>query len=133
MKTSNKSLLVIIWCITNMAGNTVEQPPTGARAKDWYADWVQSQENPYIKMRALELGKRISKERGKVVDMDPRGWFKRFLLERVRGKLVVEAYAARKGELSTPIWKLTFMIKLVKKVVQDIYLFKHDLAKSMRN
>jgi hypothetical protein len=133
MKTSNKSLLVIIWCITNMAGNTVEQPPTGARAKDWYADWVQSQENPYIKMRALELGKRISKERGKVVDMDPRGWFKRFLLERVRGKLVVEAYAARKGELSTPIWKLTFMIKLVKKVVQDIYLFKHDLAKSMSN
>ena len=100
MKTSNKSLLVIIWCITNMAGNTVEQPPTGARAKDWYADWVQSQDNSYIKMRALELGKRISKESGKVVDMDPRGWFKRFLLERVRGKLVVEAYAARKGELS---------------------------------
>jgi hypothetical protein len=133
MKTSNKSLLVIIWCITNMAGNTVEQPPTGARAKDWYADWVQSQENPYIKMRALELGKRISKERGKVVDMDPRGWFKRFLLERVRGKLVVEAYAARKGKLSTPIWKLTFMIKISKKVVQDIYLFKHDLAKSMSN
>jgi hypothetical protein len=51
-------------------------------------------------MRALELGKRISKERGRVVDMDPRGWFKRFLLEQMRGKLVVEAYAARRGELS---------------------------------
>jgi hypothetical protein len=133
MKISNRSLLAIICLITNMAGNTVEQPPIGAQAKDWYTDWVRSQENPYIKMRVLELGKKISKQRGKVVDTDPRGWFKRFLLERVRGKLVVEAYEARKGELSTPTWKLTFMIKLAKNLFKIYYLFKHDLAKSMSN
>jgi hypothetical protein len=122
MKVSNRSLLAIICLITTMAGNTAEQPPIGAQAKDWYTDWVRSQENPYIKMRVLELGKKISKQRGKVVDTDPRGWFKRFLLERVRGKLVVEAYEARKGELSTPTWKLTFMIKLAKKLFK-IYIF----------
>ena len=41
-----------------MAGNTEEQPPIGAKAKDWYSEWVRSQENPYIKMRVLELGKK---------------------------------------------------------------------------
>ena len=131
MKTSNNSLLVIIWCITNMAGNTVEQPPTGARAKDWYADWVQSQDNSYIKMRALELGKRISKERGRVVDMEPRGWFKSFLLEQIRGKLVVEAYVARRGELTNSIRKFTFTIKISKKAVKIYIFFKHDSVKSM--
>ena len=107
MKTSNNSLLVIIWFIANMAGNSVEQPPTGARAEDWYAEWVQSQDNTYVKMRALELGKRISGERGRVVDREPRGWFKEFLLEQIRGKLVVDAYVARRGELTkNPFGKL---------------------------
>ena len=134
MKVSERSVLAIICLmITTMAGKTEEQPPTGAKAKDWYSEWVRSQENPYIKMRVLELGKKISKQRGKVVDTDPRGWFKRFLLERVRGKLVVEAYEARKGELSTPTWKLTFMIKLAKNLFKIYYLFKSDLAKFISN
>jgi hypothetical protein len=131
MKTSNNSLLVIIWFIANMAGNSVEQPPTGARAEDWYAEWVQSQDNTYVKMRALELGKRISKERGRVVDREPRGWFKSFLLEQIRGKLVVDAYVARRGELTNSIWKFTFTIKISKKAVKIYIFFKHDLVKFM--
>ena len=105
MKVSERSVLAIICLmITTMAGKTEEQPPTGAKAKDWYSEWVRSQENPYIQMRVRELGKKISKERGKVIDTEPRGWFKKFLLERVRGKLAVEAREARKGKPSTSTW-----------------------------
>jgi hypothetical protein len=120
MKTSSNSLLVIIWFIANMAGNSVEQPPTGARAEDWYAEWVQSQDNTYVKMRALELGKRISKERGRVVDREPRGWFKEFLLEQIRGKLVVDAYVARRGELHKIHLESYIYIKISKKAVKSL-------------
>ena len=105
MKVSERSVLAIICLmITTMAGKTEEQPPTGAKAKDWYFEWVRSQENPYIQMRVLELGKKISQQRGKVSDTEPRGWFKQFLLERVLGKIALEARQARKGNLSTSTW-----------------------------
>jgi hypothetical protein len=84
-----------------MAEKNEEQQATGAKAKDLYSDWVRSQENPYIMQRVRELGKKISKERGRVIDTEPKGWFKNFLLERVRGRLTVEAPQARKGEPST--------------------------------
>ena len=105
MKVSERSVLAIICLtITTMVGKTEEQPPTGAKAKDWYLEWFRSQENPYIQMSVRELGKKISKERGKVIDTEPRGWFKKFLLERVRGKIALEAREARKGNLSTSTW-----------------------------
>ena len=105
MKVSERSVLAIICLtITTMVGKTEEQPPTGAKAKDWYSEWVKSQENPYIQMRVLELGKKISQQRGKVIDTEPRGWFKQFLLERVRGKIALEAREARKGKPSTSTW-----------------------------
>ena len=104
MKVSERSVLIICLTITTMVGKTEEQPPTGVKAKDWYSEWVKSQENPYIQMRVLELGKKISQQCGKVIDTEPRGWFKQFLLERVRGKIALEAREARKGNLSTSTW-----------------------------
>ena len=102
MKVSKRSVLAIICLlVTTMAEKNEEQQATGAKAKDWYSDWVRSQENPYIMQRVRELGKKISKERGRVIDTEPKGWFKKFLLERVRGRLAVEAREARKGEPST--------------------------------
>ena len=102
MKVSKRSVLAIICLmVTTMAEKNEEQQPTGAKAKDWYSEWVRSQENPYIMQRVRELGKKISKERGRVIDTEPKGWFKNFLLERVRGRLAVEAREARKGEPST--------------------------------
>ena len=62
--------------------------------KDVPQSWVQSQENPYIQQRIKELGKKISLERGWVSDTPPRGWFLKFLHERVVGQLVWEARAA---------------------------------------
>ena len=48
------------------------------------------------------LGRKISRERGGTVDNEPTGWFKQFLLERVRGRLAAEEREARKqGEPST--------------------------------
>ena len=82
---------------------------TGTKAKGWYSDWVKSQENPYIMKRVRELGKKISKARGGPIDHEPVGWFKKFLIQRVRGKLFTEALEARKGEPSPSTWKLIFI------------------------
>ena len=102
MKVSERSVLAIICLmVTTMAEKNEEQQPTGAKAKDWYSEWVRSQENPYIMQRVRELGKKISKERGRVIDTEPKGWFKNFLLEWVRGRLAVEACEAQKGKPST--------------------------------
>ena len=77
-------------------------------AKDWYNTLVD-EENPYIMGRVKELGKKISLERNGVVDNNPRGWYLKFLHERVRGAIFSEAREARlarkKGETST--WKLS--------------------------
>ena len=100
MKVSERNTVAIILMITVMVGQTEEQSPTGvAKAQDGYGKWVKSQENSYIKKRVLELGKKISQQRGKVSDMEPRGWYKQFLLERVLGKIALQSRQARKGNL----------------------------------
>ena len=45
------------------------------------------------------LGRKISlaRTKGKVADDDPRGWFKKFVLEQVRASLYLEARAAVKA------------------------------------
>jgi hypothetical protein len=103
MKVSRRSILAIICLlVSTMAEKNEQQQATGTKAKDWYSDWVRSQENPYIMQRVRELGKKISKVRGRVIDAEPKGWFKKFLLERVRGRLAVEACeACKQGEPST--------------------------------
>ena len=77
-------------------------------AKDWYNSLVE-EENPYIMGRVRSLGRKISMARNGVVDENPRGWFLKFLHERVRGAIFSEAREARlarkKGETST--WKLS--------------------------
>ena len=94
MKVIKRNILTIVClAVTIMAVQSEEQPE---KAKDWYKDWIRSQENPYMMERVRELGKKISKERGGTVDFEPKGWFKDFLLERVRGKLRSEALEARK-------------------------------------
>ena len=114
MKLSRRSILAIICLLAStMAEKNEEQQATDAKAKDWYSDWVRSQENPYIMQRVRELGKKISKERGGTIDYEPKGWFKEFLLERVRGRLAVEAREHREqGEPLT--WKLTPRINFSK-------------------
>ena len=98
MKVNERNTVAIILMITAMVGQTEEQSPTGvAKAQDWYGKWVKSQENPYIKKRVLELGKKISLERGHVSETEPVGWFKDFLLERVLVRISEESRQARKG------------------------------------
>ena len=79
-------------------------------AKDWYNTLVE-EENPYIMGRVRSLGRKISMARNGVVDNNPRGWFLKFLHERVRGAIFSEAREARlarkKGETST--WKLSIV------------------------
>ena len=66
--------------------------------QDWYADWVKSQENPIIMRHVKELGKKISLARGGPIDHEPVGWFKKFLIQRVRGRMFTKALEAQKGE-----------------------------------
>ena len=100
MKVNERNQVAIILMITAMVGQNEEQSPTGvAKAQDWYGKWVRSQENPYIKKRVLELGKKISQERGHVSETEPRGWYKEFLLKSVLGKIALESHQARKGNL----------------------------------
>ena len=98
-----------MWFLATIMAEKNEQEEVGAKPKGWYSDWVQSQETPYVMQRVRELGKslffntkdstqilgrKISKERGGTVDHELTGWFLRFLLERVRGRLGAEARAA---------------------------------------
>ena len=66
--------------------------------QDWYADFVKSQENPLIMRHVKELGKKISLARGGPIDHEPVGWFKKFLIQRVRGRMFTKALEAQKGE-----------------------------------
>ena len=102
MKVSRRSILAVVCLVAStMAEKNEEQQATETKAKDWYSDWVRSQEDPYVMQRVRELGKKISKARGGNIDYEPTGWFKKFLLERVRGRLFTEAREARnKGEPS---------------------------------
>ena len=101
MKVSRRSILAVVCLVAyTMAEKNEEQLATEAKAKDWYSDWVRSQEDPYVMQRVRELGKKISKARGGTIDYEPTGWFKKFLLERVRGRLFTEAQACIKGEPS---------------------------------
>ena len=129
MKVSRRSILAVVCLLAStMAEKNEEQQATDTKAKDWYSDWVRSQENPYIMQRVRELGKKISKERGGTIDVEPKGWFKKFLLERVRGKLAAEAREARKqGEPST--WKLTLRINLAKIWAREFKSWQIYLAK----
>ena len=89
-------MAVICLLASTMVEEDEEKQATDVKAKDWYTEWVRSQENPYIMQRIRELGKKISKERGGTIDTEPRGWFLEFLHECVRGQLAVEAREARK-------------------------------------
>ena len=106
-------MAVVCLLASTMAEKNEEQQATGTKAKDWYSDWVRSQENPYIMQRVRELGKKISKARGGTIDVEPKGWFKKFLLERVRGRLAAEAREAHK-QVEPSTWKLTLRINLAK-------------------
>ena len=97
MKFNKKNIVTIVFLLAlSMAEENEEKQGQDVKAKDWYTEWVRSQENPYIMQRIKELGKKISLERGWVSDTEPRGWFLEFLHERVRGQLAVEAREARK-------------------------------------
>ena len=97
VKVSRRNILVIVCLVVSIMAEKNEQQ-TETKAKDWYSDWVKSQENPYIMKRVRELGKKISKARGGTIDYEPKGWFKKFLIERVRGRLLTEA--RKQGEPS---------------------------------
>ena len=77
--------------------------------QDWYADFVKSQDHPLIMRHVKELGKKISLARGGPIDHEPVGWFKKFLIQRVRGKMFTKALEAQKGESSPSTWKLKFI------------------------
>ena len=66
--------------------------------QDWYADFVKSQDHPLIMRHVKELGKKISLARGGPIDHEPVGWFKKFLIQRVRGRMFTKALEAQKGE-----------------------------------
>ena len=108
MKVSRRNILAIVCLLASTMAEKKEEQKE-AEAKDWYADWVKSQENPYIMKRVRELGKKISLARGGPIDHEPVGWFKKFLIQRVRGRLFTEALEARKGEPSPSTWKPTFI------------------------
>ena len=102
MKLNERNTVAVILMITAMVGKTEEQSPLGVAKspQDWYAQWLKSQDNPYVKKRVLALGKKISLERGYVSPTEPVGWFKDFLLERVLARISEEsrqASQARKG------------------------------------
>ena len=67
--------------------------------QDWYADFVKSQDHPLIMRHVKELGKKISLARGGPIDHEPVGWFKKFLIQRVRGRMFTKALEAQKGEV----------------------------------
>ena len=112
---------------STMAEKNEEKQATDAKAKDWYSDWVRSQENPYIMQRVRELGKKISKERGGTIDFEPKGWFKEFLLSQERCRLAVKLYREQ-GEHLT--WKLTPRINFsIQNLGKRIFnLGKYSLA-----
>ena len=91
----NNILAVAFLLALSMAEENEEKQTQDVKAKDWYTEWVRSQENPYIMQRIKELGKKISLARGWESDTEPRGWFLEFQDEPVRGQLAVEARAAR--------------------------------------
>ena len=107
MKVKSNIVAIVCLLVSTMAERKEVQKE--AEAQDWYADWVKSQENPYFIQRVKELGKKISLARGGPIDHEPVGWFKKFLIQRVRGKIFTEALEARKGEPSPSTWKLTFI------------------------
>ena len=106
MKLNDRNAVAVILMITVMVKQTEEQSPLGVAKspQDWYAQWLKSQDNPYVKKRVLALGKKISLERGYVSQTEPVGWFKDFLLERVLARIREEsrqASKARKGNRSS--------------------------------
>jgi hypothetical protein len=103
-----RSNIVTIVCLLVFTMADEKKLQKEAEAQDWYADWVKSQENPYIMKHVRELGKKISLARGGPIDHEPVGWFKKFLIQRVRGKMFTKALEAQKGESSPSTWKLKF-------------------------
>ena len=107
MKVKSNIVAIVCLLVSTMAERKEVQKE--AEAQDWYADWVKSQENPYFIQRVKELGKKISLARGGPIDHEPVGWFKKFLIQRVRGKIFTKALEAEKGESSPSTWKLKFV------------------------
>ena len=58
MKVKSNIVAIVCLLVSTMAERKEVQKE--AEAQDWYADWVKSQENPYIMQRVKELGKNIS-------------------------------------------------------------------------
>ena len=77
------------------------------KPKGWYTKWVMSEENPYVQSRVRELSKLLYilpnsscanvRQKNLVADDDPKGWFKKFVLDSVRASLYLEARAAYKA------------------------------------
>ena len=105
---SVRSITTIV-CLFGLIIADEKEEEKEADAQDWYADWLKSQNNPYVIKRVKELGRKISLARGGPVDNEPVGWFKKFLIQRVRGKMFTKALEARKGESSPSTWKLKFI------------------------
>ena len=95
---SVKSIIVTIVCLLGLIIADEKEGEKEADAQDWYADWLKSQNNPYVIKRVKELGRKISLARGGPIDHEPVGWFKKFLIQRVRGKMFTKALEAQKGE-----------------------------------
>jgi hypothetical protein len=127
VKVIRRNILAIVCLVVSIMAEKNEQQ-TETKAKGWYSDWVKSQENPYIMKRVRELGKKISKARGGPIDHEPVGWFKKFLIQRVRGRLFTEALEARKkGEPSA--FNLETNIYLAKIWAREFKSWQIYLAK----
>ena len=91
-RSNNTMKIVVISVFLILAGlRVVGGDDQSAEPGAWYRDWLLSQDNPLVEGRIQELGRRLSFNRTGQVDETHRGWFRKFLHERVVTKLQAEA------------------------------------------
>ena len=89
MKVCKRSIFSVILIMSTILAEKNEQERVEVKPKDWYSEWVKSQDKPYVRTRVIE-GKslfilpetvckcqvaKISEERTGIVDSQPRGRF----------------------------------------------------------
>ena len=57
MKVCKSSTLSVILIMSTILAEKSEQEEVEVKPKDWYTEWVKSQDKPYVRTRVRKLGK----------------------------------------------------------------------------
>ena len=59
MKVCKSSILSVILIMSTILAEKNEQEKVEVKPKDWYTEWVKTQDKPYMRTRVRELGKSL--------------------------------------------------------------------------